>query len=300
MRRPDPVDVQIRAPREDDRFADGVPAPRPGQDSWRRTRVAVADGQCVGVASLTLSPVTDTYVCEVDVAPDYRRRRIGTRLYAAVHETANPPFPVLARAMQSRPLRRQFADSLGCTVLFHCPEPWIDPTSGAGRQWADEQPLPSGSALVTLGELPTAQVGEAWARCFEWTHRTFGTVHPERLADVWLGMSGELDPDTSMLTVEVSTGAITALSLVIPDAWDGRTMIISETVRKDQPDGDRLLRAVVAGSLRVLGQRGVQRVELEGHATDAHLPGLVQSLPPGGGDPMDVLRLDPPRPSPEK
>lgn len=298
MSTPGPVDVQIRAPHEDDRLADGVPVPRPGQDSWRLTRVAVAEGECLGAASLTLSPVTDTYFCEVDVAPAYRRRRIGTRLYAAVHETADPPFPVLARAMQSRPIRRQFADSLGCTVLFHCPEPWIDPTSAAGRHWADQQPLPSGSVLVTLRELPTSQAGEAWARCFEWTHRTFGTVHKERLPDAWLAMSGELAPAASMLTVDSSTGAVTALSLVFPDAWDGRTMVISETVRRDQPDGDRLLRSVVAGSLRVLGQRGVGRVELEGHTNDPHSAGLVRDLPPGGGDPMDVLRLDPPRPSP--
>ena len=241
--------------------------------------------------------MTDTYICEVDVAPAHRRRRIGTRLYAAVHETADPPFPVLARAMRSRPLRRQFADSLGCTVLFHCPEPWIDPTDGAGQQWAEQQQLLPESGLVPLRELPAARVGEAWARCFAWTHRRFGTVHAERLADVWPGVSGELDPDASMLTVKSSTGAITALSLVFPDVWDGRTMIISETVHEDQPDGDRLLRSVVAGSLRVLGARGVRRVELEGHDTDAHSPGLVRSLPPGGGDPMDVLRLEPPRAS---
>ena len=41
-----------------------------------------------------------------------------------------------------------------------------------------------------------------------------------------------------MVTIDESTQAVVALSLVTPDAWDGWTMIVSETVHEDQPDGD--------------------------------------------------------------
>ena len=98
-----------------------------------------------------------------------------------------------------------------------------------------------------------------------------------------------------MVTIDASTQAVVALSLVTPDAWDGRTMIVCETVHEGQPDGDRLLCATVAASLGRLAARGHGRVELEGHSTDAHLPQLVRSLPPAGGDPMDILKLLPPR-----
>jgi hypothetical protein len=72
-------------------------------------------------------------------------------------------------------------------------------------------------------------------------------------------------------------------------------MIVSETVQEDQPDGSQLLGATVAASLSKLADRGVSRVELEGHSTDAPSPQLVRSLPSAGGDPMDILKLAPPR-----
>ena len=287
------TDVEIRAPRDDDLAADGVPLPRPG-DTWQRTRVAVVDSRCVGSASLTFFPPTDTYFCEVTVAPEYRRQRIGTRLYAAVYDTMDQRLPVLTRAMKSQPMRRHFANAIGCTVLFHCPEPWIDPTSPAGRRWVDQQPIPASFAMTVMRDLPTERVEQAWAQCFEWTHQPFWVVHRDRLSALWRQLSSVIDQDASMLAVNSATGDLAAISLVTPEVWDGRTMIISETVHKRQQDGHQLLRATVAASLDVLRQRGTRRVELEGHATDAHSPALVQSLPPGGGDPMEVLELAPP------
>jgi hypothetical protein len=241
--------------------------------------------------------VTDTYYCEVTVAREYRRQRIGTRLYAAVYNTNDQRFPVLTRAMESRPLRRHFANAIGCTVLFHCPEPWIDPTSPAGRRWVDQQTVPPSFTITVMRDLPTERVQQAWAQCFEWTHQPFGVVHRDRLPALWTQLSRAIDQDASMLAANPATGELVAMSLVTPEVWDGRTMIISETVRKTQQAGHQLLRSTVAASLNVLGQRGIRRVELEGHATDTHSPALVQGLPPGGGDPMDVLELAPPKKS---
>jgi GNAT superfamily N-acetyltransferase len=290
-------DVAIREPRDGDRFAVGVPAVRPDEDipRWRRSRVAIADEEVVGAATFTLSAVTDSYFCEVTVAPGYRRRGVGTRLYAAAYSLLDRPFPVLARAMSSQPIRRRFAESIGCSEHIHCPEPWIDPASAPAQQWIAQQRLPSGYTVAAMRDLPAERVEGAWATYFAWVHRPFGTVHVDRLPQLWAGYREGVDPEVSMLAVRTSTGDIVALSLVTPDAWDGRTMVVSETVQPDQPDGDQLLRATVAASLTPLGRRGTHRVELEGHTTDPHSPQLVRSLPPGGGDPMVILRLAPPR-----
>ncbi len=287
-------DVEIRAPRDDDSVVEGVPLPRPGDDTWQRTRVAIADGQVVGSASLMLAPVTDWYFCDVTVVPEYRRRGLGTRLYAAVYELTDRSIPVVTRAMSSQPIRRRFAEFIGCSTLVHCPEPWIDPTSTAGREWITQQQLPDGYRTVAMDELPIERVEQAWATYFEWAHRPFGTVHTDHLPQYWAQYSDGLDPDASRLSIETSTGAIVALSLVTPDAWDGRTMIVSETVHEQQRHGDQLLGATIAASLGRLADQGIRRVELEGHSTDAHSPQIVQTIPAGGGDPMDILKLAPP------
>jgi hypothetical protein len=217
------------------------------------------------------------------------------RLYAAVYDLIDPSIPVLARAMSSQPLRRRFAESIGCTVLVHCPEPWVEPSSAPGQQWIAQQRLPDGYQTVTMNNLPIEQVEKAWAAYFEWAHRPFGSVHTDRLPLYWSHYSRGLDADASMLSIGASTNTIVAPSLVTPDAWDARTMIVSETVQEDQSDGSQLLGATVAASLSKLADRGVSRVELEGHSTDAPSPQLVRSLPSAGGDPMDILKLAPPR-----
>ena len=292
----DPPELLIRSLLPDDDVVDGLPTPRPDADTpqWHRTRVAIADGQVVGFASLTLAPEIDWYFCEVTVSPDYRRRGIGTRLYAAVYELTDRSFPVVTRAMSSQPVRRRFAEFIGCSTLVHCPEPWIDPTSTAGREWITQQQLPGGYQTVAMDELPIERVEQAWATYFEWAHRPFGTVHTEYLPQVWAQYSAGLDPDASRLSIESSTGAIVALSLVTPDAWDGRTMIVSETVHEEQRQGDQLLGATIAASLSTLADQGIRRVELEGHSTDPHSPQIVRTLPAAGGDPMDILELAPP------
>jgi hypothetical protein len=290
------TDFEIRALRDDDSVVDGVLTPLPDVDTpqWQRTRVAIADGQVVGSASLTLAPVTDWYFCEVTVVPEYRRRALGTRLYAAVYELTDRSIPVVTRAMSSQPVRRRFAEFIGCSTLVHCPEPWIDPTSTAGREWITQRQLPGGYQTVAMEELSIERVEQAWATYFEWAHRPFGTVHTDQLPQLWAQYSDGLDPDASRLSIESSTGAIVALSLVTPDAWDGRTMIVSETVHEEQRHGDQLLAATIAASLSRLADQGIRRVELEGHSTDAHSPEIVRTIPAGGGDPMDILKLAPP------
>lgn len=287
--------VHIRNLRASTHVPSDLPTPRPDEDGprWRRNLVALDGADVIGTATLALAPVTDSYFCEITVLPSHRRRGIGTQLYEAMYQSRTHPFPVLTRAMQSQPLRRTFAESLGCKVRTHCPEPWIDPPTDQAQQWINQQDLPDGYTTVTLAEQPVQQVLQAWTTYYVWAHEPFGTVHADKVPLTWEGYSQGLDPAASMLTLDQDRNII-AFSFVSPDVWDGRTMIVSEAVQHDQPDGSQLLKATVARSLMRLADRCVHRVELEGHSTDPHSPDLVNSLPDGEGDPMDILELDAP------
>lgn len=287
--------VRIRPVRPGDAIPGDLPSLRPDEDGprWRRSLVAQVANQIIGTASLARASVTDCYFCEINVTAPHRRRGIGTQLYKEIHRLRAQPFPVLTRAMRSQPLRRAFADSLGCTVRTHCPEPGIDPPTDEAQRWIAQQHLPHGYSTVTMAEQPTDEVLRAWTTYYVWAHQPFGTVHADQVPLAWEGYSRGLDPAASMITLD-QAGTIVAFSLVSPDAWDGRTMIVSETVEPDQPGGTDLLKATVAASLAVLARRNVHRVELEGHTTDPHSPALVASLPPGDSDPMDILELRPP------
>ena len=122
-----------------------------------------------------LAPVTDWYFCEVTVIPDYRRRGLGTRLYAAAYEpTAS--VPVVTRAMSSQPIRRRFA-SPSAAPPSATAQTWIDPTSTAGQNGSLNTNFPAATELA-MDELPIERVEQAWATYFEWAHRPFGPCTP--------------------------------------------------------------------------------------------------------------------------
>jgi GNAT superfamily N-acetyltransferase len=283
------VVIQVRTFRAGDTTAEGLLSPPPDQDGhrWRRTLVAVAEGQVLGAATLTLNAVTDSYFCEVAVSPDHRRSGLGTRLFHEVQQTSDRRLPVLGRAMSSQPLRRHFAEHLGGSVLMHCPTPSIDPASTAGRAWAAAQRLPEGYVTSPVADAPTDEVRAAWSRYFTWSHQPFGAVRAEALPARWEDYREGVDGNLSALCRDPE-GRIVALSLVSPEIWDGRTFVVAETVHRDQPGGLDLLQATLAASLSTLADRGVRRVEIEGHSGDSHIPELFATLPPGPSDPLDI------------
>jgi GNAT superfamily N-acetyltransferase len=288
------VDVVVRALQAGDTSAEGLPEPPPDDDGhrWRRTMVAVAEGQVVGFATLVLNRATDSYFCEVSVSPAHRRRGIGTRLFTEVQEVGDRRLPILGRAMSSQPVRRQFAEHLGGSVLMHCPTPAIDPTSTPGRHWTEAQRLPEGYRTTPVDDVPAEELQAAWSTYFTWVHQPFGAVRPAALPQVWDDYRAGVDHTLSHLCRDAD-GEIAAFSLVSPEVWDGRTFVVAETVHQEQPLGLSVLQATLAASLRALDQRGIQQVEIEGHSTDAHIPDLFQTLPPGPSDPLDIYRFAP-------
>jgi GNAT superfamily N-acetyltransferase len=288
------VAVQIRALRAGDVIATGLLGPPPDSEGprWRRTLAAVVEGQAVGFATLALNPATDAYFCQVSVSPVVRRRGIGTRLFAAVQQVADRRLPILGRAVSSQPLGRHFAEHLGGSVLLHCPMPSIDPTSASGQHWAAAQLLPEGYQTTRMTDVPADEIRAAWSAYFVWAHEPLGRVRADALPTVWDDYRGGVD-DTLSYLCRGADGHIAAFSFVSPDVWDGRTFVVAETVNRDQPLGVSVLQATLAASLRALADSGIQRVEIEGHSTDSHIPHVFQSLPVGPSDSLDMYLLTP-------
>ena len=290
------IAVQIRALQAGAETAEGLPSPPPDSEHprWRRTLVAVVEGEIVGFATLALNPATDTYMCEVSVSPAFRRRGIGTRLFTAVQPVADHRPPIVGRVMSSQPLRRHFAEHLGGSVLLHCPMPSIDPTSAAGQQWTAAHLLPDGYQTTRMTDLPAEEVQAAWSAYYTWAHQPSGRTRADGLPTVWEDYRSGIDDTLSYLCRDAD-GQIVAFSFVSPHIWDGRTFIVAETANRDQPLGVSVLQATLAASLRALADRGIQRVEIEGHSTDPHIPQLFETLPAGPSDPLDIYLLTPRR-----
>jgi GNAT superfamily N-acetyltransferase len=291
MRRSRPGKLRLRSAADGDELT-GIHGPDRDGDRWRRTVVAELDDRAVGWGTVVLdAALRDLYFSEIEVVEDHRRRGIGTAVFAELcNRTERRPFPIFTRAMASQPVRRLFAESLGYDVMVHCPAPQAEPTTAEWRTWITAQPVPAGCRVVAVDEIDRATFNAVWYGYYQWAHEPWApTYGPDRVAAAMPDYRSTLDADTSVLIVEATE--IVAMSLVGDETWDGRTMIICETARPDQPDGARLVRVAAAQSLGRLRHRGVRLVEFEGHTTDPHTPGLFASFPPHNSDPMDIIKL---------
>jgi GNAT superfamily N-acetyltransferase len=290
MARTTPAGLRLRNATGDDGLT-GMHGPDRDGDRWRRTVIAKLDGQVVGHGTVALSAGNHEFCfCEVEVDEDYRRLGIGTAIFAELSRRTPERFTIATRVMRSHPLRRSFAESLGYGVMVHCPEPWADPIAPAWQAWIGAQSLPRRFRIVGVDDVEPSRFEKAWLDYYRWVHEAWAPVRgPDRLAAATADYRSTIDRGASALVVDRTD--VVAISLVAGEVWDGRTMVICETTRSDQPDGDRLVRAAAARSLDRLGRRGVRLVEFEGHDSDAHIPGLIASFPPHDADPMDIVRL---------
>lgn len=53
-----------------------------------------------------------------------------------------------------------------------------------------------------------------------WAHETFGTVRRDHLGPAWTRPRLGLDPQASRVSVVDADHTISAISLVMPEAWD--------------------------------------------------------------------------------
>jgi hypothetical protein len=83
---------------------------------------------------------------------------------------------------------------------------------------------------------------------------------------------------------------IVALACVLPDQWDNRSFLVTETAHRRVPRGTEILGATIAAALRACAERGVHLVEFDGHIVDPHYYPLSRTLPASGSDPLLVMR----------
>jgi hypothetical protein len=187
-----------------------------------------------------------------------------------------------------------FARAMGGEIVQTTPRFSADPA--ALRGWADAQPVPPGVVVGDLTTAPAAELVDAHRDLYRWAHEDWCPP------PMWLpGVTGHAEATVAALRREVSSGArvdgrLAAFAFVVAEP-DG-LLLISETVRRSEPDGTALVAAVVADALRRLAAAGVPAVELDGHHTDPHLDPVTRTFPPGlRTDPLYVVRFAPRPPS---
>jgi hypothetical protein len=117
------------------------------------------------------------------------------------------------------------------------------------------------------------------------------TFRPYRDGDA-AGVAALLEDSAPPLYRAARVGDRLAALAIVIDEPGGGLMVISETVRRDEPNGVAVVAAVVADALRRLAAAGVRHVELDEHVTDPHLHPVTLTFPPGlPTDPLHVARL---------
>ena len=231
------------------------------------------------------------HYCDVQVVGDHRRRGIGTRLFRALDHELPPRETLVCRVLHRDRVAVSFVDALGHDLVELCPAPHTEPTAAHWSAWAAAQPIADGTVLVGVGDVPAADLEEAWVDYYVWAHEPVGELRPRAdIATASSGLSASLDHAVSTLVLRGRR--IVALSLVFNDlAEDGITRVLAETRRIDEPDGVRLVASALARTLVELGARGVRLAELEGRTFDPHVPAVVSGFPPHASNPMSVVRL---------
>ena len=194
-------DARLRALQED---AHGPPSETP----FRRTFVAEVDDRTVAAA--TVSRGSGVYAWfDVAVAPDVRRRGIGTALFAELRAAAAPT-PLLARVHYDQPGAIPFARRHGLRLVNRSWDARFDPAAIAPRVRVPAEP----------DEPPTPDEAAAFfARWYEDVHRWAGAspIAHERAHAMFCG--DDVLPD-SLVGVRDRGRVIAAANLIRPPGYD--------------------------------------------------------------------------------
>jgi GNAT superfamily N-acetyltransferase len=272
-------------------LAEGIHGPCQSGDGWQRTLVADDCGDVVGMGTMLLSNVhRSSYYCEVLVEPESRRHGVGRALFEALLECTPTSDPILTRAMSSQPARQAFARAMGFEVLMRCPSPQLNPGSLATGHWIQRHQPPADVTVVPARERRFEEFLDAWVDLYVWIHEEWSpTVERETVYQLFAA-SGMADVDFELSQVALVEDRIVALACVLPDQWDNRSFLVTETVRRRLRNGIEILGATIAAALRACAQRGIHFVEFDGHVVDPHYYPLSQTFPITGADPLLVMR----------
>jgi hypothetical protein len=271
--------------------ADGIHRPCQSGDSWQRTLIAEDRGDLLGMGTVMLSNVhRDSYYCEVKVEPQARRRGVGRELFEALVAATPQPFPILTRAMASQPAREAFSRAMGFEVLMRCPSPQLNPGSRATSHWIERHKPPAGVTIVPARDRSFEEFLAAWVDLYVWIHEEWSPTVDRDTVYQLFAASGMADVDFELSQVALVDGRIVALACVMPDQWDNRSFLVTETVSRRLRNGTAILGGTIAAALRECARRGMHFVEFDGHVVDPHYYPLSQTLPVTGADPLLVMR----------
>lgn len=262
---------------------------------WRRTVVAEVGDAVVGAGSLGQNTMhRQAYWLEIDVEESAGGLpALGPPIYDRLRRLRPESWPVWWRAMASRPERLEFAQRAGFEVVVRAPVPRLDPTSAEVQRWIAEHEVAPVAEVHSAERCTTDDLLDAWASYYVWAHASWFPVISIDVVRESLATGLIRGLDRSLTTIAIRHGRIAALAQVFPDVWDGQTSLMcAETVHRDEPDGQALVGAVIAASLRRLAASGRTTLDFEGHDIDPHYGPLATTLPAIGTDPLILLKAE--------
>jgi GNAT superfamily N-acetyltransferase len=257
---------------------------------WCRTLVAEVDGRVVGAVTAARNQVHPRrYNLAVEVAAEYRRRGIAGSLLHEVGELRPEPLAFAAKLRPSDPAAMALLRNRGGRIYQHCPGLRPDPDDADIATWCSRQASPPGTALVELADLPDTQRAALWVEQYLWVHEEWSPVAVEPLCELAPEIAAEADLHASVVTMSGTTPD--AVTWTFPEP-DGSVTIVSETTRRDTPDGTAKVAAGIARCLQHLAATSPSRVELDGHLSDPHLSKVVKTMPAMPASPLLLVEFD--------
>lgn len=254
----------------------------PKADLWRdvETRAVVAlDGEeIVGTGRFFMGRVhNDRLSLQVFVAPDFRRRAIGTAIVTALGSLRPDPRRFSAGVDAGSGAHR-FVGALGARVYQECP-PSIVPTGKAANILAAED-LPPTQRGDTVD---FAALAGAWVDLYAWTHAGWSATAPDfgEWLTRWLARDLAAGDDLRHVRVAVDDGGSIRAAALVGTEDDPPTVVI-EARTADEPDGAALVSACARDALASLHASGHERALIDVHVTDPHAYPLIRRLPATG------------------
>lgn len=254
-------------------------------------RVAIFDGRIVGYAVSWLAVVHRTRrFIDVEIHPDSRGRRIGTRLVRQIQQVA--PRPLATKALAGSEAE-EFIRSLGGRPYAICPplelprRHFVRAGEELERRGADSGHAVSGAALAP-GALETL-----WEQMYVWMHAAWSPVDDSEAAHAALRQElDDLDAEASRVVLVGGRPAAVAFVFL-----DENPTVVAETVEPEVPDGDALVASAILAVIDWADGVGYRRINFDGHRSDPHFGPLAASLPLEG---TDLMLLEVPVPEEEQ
>lgn len=211
----------------------------------------------------------DRYWFEIAVAPDRRRRGLGREMFARLSALRGDDLAFMTRGYVDDD-RMAFARALDARTIQVVPPADI---AVASRTALRHHP-----AVRSAADVEWAQIAEANAAVYAWTHAAWSPVGPQFAEALNEDLADELDRDAT--SVAVVAGRVVANCMVYLD--ESPPVVTAETTAADTPDGERLVEGRVRRSLDVLAARGETDVVFDGHVSDPHFLPVWTRLGPTG------------------